>query len=178
MVRKIATTVLSLVLGLAGSEAARAQADGGEGERVIEACAGPEHRQFDFWVGDWEVRNPDGEVAGTNVITAVASGCALNEYWRSARGPTGTSLNWYEPATEQWHQLWVGLGYYLRLSGGLEAGKMVLSGERESPEGAVIDRITWTPLEDGRVRQLWEMSRDGGRSWEVAFEGFYSRRQP
>ncbi len=36
-------------------------------------------------------------------------------------------------------------------------------------------RGTWTPLEDGRVRQFFEQSVDGGENWSPWFEGFYSR---
>ena len=38
-----------------------------------------------------------------------------------------------------------------------------------------IDRTTWTPLEDGRVRQHWESTTDGGKSWSTVFDGYYSR---
>ena len=145
-------------------------------EVIAEPCSGPEHRQFDFWLGSWEVTDTVGRLAGTNEITRVANGCALLESWRGARGPTGTSLNFYDPGTGRWHQVWAGLGLYLRLSGGLEAGKMVLSGVRETEEGQVVDRITWTPLDDGSVRQVWDVSRDGGGTWQTAFDGLYTRR--
>ncbi len=142
-------------------------------ESIIAACSGPEHRQFDFWIGDWQVADTSGNVVGSNKITRVANGCGLNEYWRGANGNNGTSLNWYEPATGKWYQLWVGLGLYLRLSGGLEAGKMVLSGERETPQGKVIDRISWIPQADQSVRQIWEVSRDAGQTWQLVFNGLY-----
>ena len=29
-------------------------------------CTAPEHRQFDFWIGEWPVKTPDGKVAGAN----------------------------------------------------------------------------------------------------------------
>ena len=35
------------------------------------------HRQFDFWVGQWEVRTAKGEIAGHNTIESVQAGCAL-----------------------------------------------------------------------------------------------------
>lgn len=145
-------------------------------ESIIEACAGAEHRQFDFWVGEWEVTDAKGQIAGTNEIARVANGCGLSEYWRGAAGTNGTSLNWYDPSSGEWHQLWVGLGLYLHLKGGLEGERMVLSGERETAKGTVIDRISWTPLEGDRVRQLWEVSPDGGASWQVVFDGMYRRR--
>ncbi len=145
-------------------------------ESIIEACAGAEHRQFDFWVGDWEVTDANGEVAGTNEITRVANGCGLSEYWRGAAGRNGTSLNWYDPAGGEWHQVWVGLGLYLHLKGGLEGNRMVLSGERATASGPVIDRISWTPQKSDQVRQLWEFSPDGGATWQVVFDGIYRRR--
>ncbi len=70
----------------------------------------------------------------------------------------------------------MGLGLYLRLSGGRQGESMVLSGERETPDGEVVDRITWSPLGHGEVRQLWEVSRDGGVSWSTVFDGTYRRR--
>ena len=32
------------------------------------ACCTENHRAFDFWVGTWQVTNPDGSPAGTNTI--------------------------------------------------------------------------------------------------------------
>ena len=41
---------------------------------------------------------------------------------------------------------------------------------------AEIQRITWTPLDGGRVRQHWESTTDGGKTWVTAFDGLYTRR--
>lgn len=143
---------------------------------IVEACRGPEHRQFDFWLGDYEVTNKVGAVVGNNRITRVSGGCGLQESWRGSSGTEGTSLNWFDPQNGHWNQVWVGSGVYLRLVGGLENGNMVLSGERQTPQGVVEDRITWMPLDNGRVRQVWEMSRDSGGTWQVVFDGMYTRR--
>lgn len=54
---------------------------------------------------------------------------------------------------------------------------MVLSGPGLSPSGKkVIHRITWTPLPDGRVRQLWESRAEDPKdeSWMQVFDGYYS----
>ena len=48
-------------------------------------CAAPEHRQFDFWVGEWRVTTPDGKHAGDNRIEKVLDGCALHESWQNDR---------------------------------------------------------------------------------------------
>jgi hypothetical protein len=145
---------------------------------IAERCRGPEHRQFDFWLGAWEVRDSAGALLGQNDITRVSAGCALHEDWRGAGGGVGISVNTYDAALGKWTQRWVGAGATLWLEGGLEDGAMVLAGTapRTTPRGPVLDRITWTPLPDGRVRQTWDISTDQGQTWMPSFVGFYSRR--
>jgi hypothetical protein len=142
-------------------------------------CAAPEHRQFDFWQGDWDVRDPSGKTVGRNRIVPLHGGCVLQENWASTNGVTGTSVNIYDGDTRRWHQTWVdSTGGLLQLDGGIVDGKMVLAGESVAgpPAKTTRHRIAWTPLPDGRVRQLWESSDDGGKTWTVAFDGLYSKR--
>lgn len=142
------------------------------------ACAAPEHRQFDFWVGSWDVTTPDGKPAGTNVIEPILGGCALRESWTGAGGGTGTSYNVYDRTRRVWHQTWVdGQGNLLQLEGGFENGRMTLQGETVDSAGArAKQRITWEPTGPSEVRQLWETSDDGGKTWSVAFDGRYRKR--
>lgn len=143
---------------------------------IAGTCSGAEHRAFDFWLGDWVV-TADGRVAGHNTIRRVAGGCGLLESWRSARGGTGRSVNFYDPSDGRWHQLWIGSnGLRLRLRGRISDGAMVLTGERSGENGEQVrDRITWTALEGGGVRQHWEASVDGGGNWRTVFDGVYRR---
>ena len=142
-------------------------------------CSAPEHRQFDFWMGEWDVRDAAGKIVGRNRIERVHKGCGLEENWAGAGGFSGTSLNAYDSDRKQWHQTWVdSSGGLLRLDGGIVDGRMVLSGSTADADAAgkvALQRITWTPLPDGRVRQLWESSIDAGRTWAVAFDGFYAK---
>lgn len=139
-------------------------------------CDAPEYRQFDFWIGDWNVSAGD-QPAGTNSIRPIHGGCALQENWQGtgAGGVSGSSFNIYDRASGRWHQSWVdGSGTLLLLDGGLVEGNMVMSGTRPAGNGgSALHRITWTPNEDGSVRQLWESSLDGGGSWSVLFDGLY-----
>ena len=64
-------------------------------------------------------------------------------------------------------------GGVLKLVGEFKDGKMVLAGDQVVGGESVIDRVTWTPNDDGSVRQLWEKSKDGGATWSVAFDGLY-----
>ena len=146
------------------------------------ACTAAEHRQFDFWIGRWDVFLPDGSRAGENRIEAVAQGCALLESWQGRSGFSGSSLNSYDPGTRRWHQHWVdSQAGRLVLAGGWDGRSMVLSGESADPKRSgvqLLDRIAWTPRQDGTVRQLWERSEDGGRNWAVVFDGRYVRMKP
>src|SRR5688572_12504246 len=59
-------------------------------------CSDPAYRQFDFWVGKWEVFRPDGKVAGTNRIEKEYGGCVLHERYATPGRYTGESLNSYD----------------------------------------------------------------------------------
>ena len=144
------------------------------------ACATAEYRQFDFWVGDWEVFDPQGNRAGENRIEKILKGCVLLESWKGT-GMSGHSYNIYDATTKRWHQSWVDdRGTLLQLDGGFADGKMVLSGERiprQSTTGAkVTDRISWSRLGPDRVRQHWERSADAGKTWSTLFDGTYVRK--
>jgi hypothetical protein len=137
----------------------------------------PEARQFDFWIGDWEVFAPNGKKVGENRIEKMANGFGLLENWTGAGGGTGKSLNSWHADKKRWQQYWVGLGGPLEISGGIENGAMVMTGEGTAPNGGKLrNRITWTPNADGTVRQLWESTKDGGQTWTVAFDGLYRRK--
>ncbi len=140
-------------------------------------CATPEHRQFDFWLGDWDVTTPDGKAAGHNRITVILGGCALREEWAGRSGTHGTSLNMFDAGARKWRQTWVDDGgTVLLLTGEFKGGKMVLEGDSPAAGGATVrQRITWTPQPGGKVRQLWESSADAGKSWKIEFDGVYAK---
>lgn len=140
-----------------------------------------EHPNFDdfhFWVGTWEVHTGDGTLAGRNTITLEHGECLLLERWTSARGGTGTSLNFFSTEAGEWRQVWVGAGGSLiDIRGGLVDGSMVLVGTLETigRKGSTPFRGTWTLLDDGRVRQFFEQFDAKADAWQPWFEGFYSR---
>jgi len=140
-------------------------------------CSAPEYRQFDFWVGSWNVFDAAGQQVGTNTIERTLDGCALHERWKSAGQHWGFSYNIFNRTSGTWHQSWVDNGGLLLLiDGGLADGKMVLAGTTAGVQGPVLNRITWTPLARDSVRQLWETSNDQGTTWAVAFDGLYVRQ--
>ncbi len=94
----------------------------------------------------------------------------------SASGGKGTSFNIYDFTTKKWHQTWVSGATLLLLDGELRDGSMVLEGTTVGQDGAKThQRITWTPVEDGVVTQVWDQSTDG-ETWNTVFDGRYTRR--
>lgn len=140
-------------------------------------CESAEYRAFDFWLGEWEVRTPDGKLAGVNRIASEYKGCVLHERYDTGRGYSGESLNTYDAGRKVWQQTWVDTaGTLLVLEGGLRDGSMVLEGQTTGSDAQVTrHRITWEPRDDGSVRQLWE-STDAKGGWSVAFDGRYTRK--
>ena len=140
-------------------------------------CSHEKSQEFDFWIGEWQVWS-GGELAGTNSVQPILDGCVLQENWLGARGSAGSSLNFYNPQSKTWQQFWVWRnGTTLELVGDYADGKMILEGHSVTREGAAItNRITWYDNEDGTVRQHWQISKDGGKTWESAFNGLYRRK--
>lgn len=140
----------------------------------------PESHQFDFWIGEWDVTTPDGKPAGSSRIERISNGAGLLENWTGYPAPTGgngKSLNAYNQGKKQWQQFWVGGGGgVLELAGGLVDGNMVLTGGHDVRGRHLTERITWTPHADGSVRQHWEQSADGGKTWTTAFDGLYRKK--
>ena len=144
-------------------------------------CTDEVHRQFDFWLGTWDV-TPAGqdEATAVNRITAEHGGCVVLEQYEHGAF-TGMSINFYDAARETWHQSWMSnTGGAVYLEGGLnDDGEMVLT-DRDLPvaeTSGTINRVTWTPLAPGEVRQHWQQSQDGGETWSTAFDGHYRRRE-
>ena len=141
------------------------------------ACTGSEFRQFDFWLGNWKVFNPNGKQVGTNEITRVSEGCAIREQWKSAAGGSGMSINYYDSDDRKWHQDWVGGdGLILHLQGGLSGNAMILSGPSKIGKETTLNRVIWTPMPDSKVKQEWTVSKDDGGTWKTVFVGIYEKQ--
>jgi hypothetical protein len=144
---------------------------------TLRQCSGPHFRAFDFWIGEWDVRDRSGKLVGKNSIVLEQNGCLLIERWRASSGNTGMSMNYYDPQARLWKQNWVSPGVVLHLSGDFRDGAMNLEGPlQEIPEARVtLLRGVWTKLPDGRVRQLFTQSADSGKTWQEWFDGYYTR---
>jgi hypothetical protein len=137
----------------------------------------PESRAFDFWVGEWNVTTPAGQPVGTSSVQLLLGGCALFENWSAGGGGDGKSLNSYNPELGMWHQFWTdqtGRVTEYRTSKWID-GSLQYTAERHTPRPLTI-HMTFTPVNKDLVRQLGEVSTDGGKTWTVQFDLYYHRR--
>ena len=137
------------------------------------ACDTPESRQFDFWVGKWDVyaaAKPDVRVA-SSLIEKLYDGCAVRENWMPLKGHSGGSLNAYDPVKKQWRQTWLSSDGFADFTGGWTGQAMVIAGDW----GGTWTRMTYTPRSDGSVEQKGETTSDHGATWAPSFDFIYRR---
>ncbi|HYF30387.1 MAG TPA: tetratricopeptide repeat protein [Chitinophagaceae bacterium] len=142
-------------------------------------------REFDFWVGEWTVYATGTNFQVGNSIIQKASGdCMILENW-TAKGPVphnGKSVNYVNPQTNKWEQLWIGSN-----GGGNHVGRFyngvykdsVLRFEFEAntPQGKQMGRFSFFNQGPDQVRQLSETSPDGGKTWRTNYDFTYKRKK-
>jgi hypothetical protein len=148
--------------------------------------ADPVYRQFDFWIGEWEVFGKNGKKAGDSKIELILDSCIILENWKSANPVkslyySGKSFNSYNTKNKQWQQTWVdNIGGKTEYSEGrFENNSMVF---QTAPflfnkDTMAIQRLTFYNLGRDRVRQLGEISKDNGLSWVTQYDLEYRRKK-
>jgi hypothetical protein len=143
----------------------------------------PEAHQLDFWVGEWDV-TPWNAVAtasqppGYNDIHPILENCVVLENWRGVGGE-GKSFNFFDTNIRKWRQVWMGDGGGpLDYTGEFRDGAMRFAGWNLGPDGKRLEqKLTFTPISKDTVRQTFESSRDGGKTWTTGFDARYVRRK-
>lgn len=144
--------------------------------------ANPVNREFDFWVGEWDVY-VGGVLAGHNVVEPMLGDCTLLENWTSVGNRDGKSFNWVDRSSfreARWRQLWIAdqgntLDYY---DGHFSDGAMRFEGHTFSATGdSIPQKLRFENIAADTVRQVFEQSNDGGVTWVVTFDGLYVRKR-
>ncbi len=150
-------------------------------DRNARPCAyAPEHRQFDFWIGDWDVTS-SGALAGESHVERMLGDCVIYENWTGSQGVTGKSFNIWDSTTKEWRQTWVdSSGTLTEYHGRFVDGTMAYLAESliPGPDGKLTktqQKMTFFD-QKGTVRQLGENSTDGGKTWSVAYDLLYTRK--
>lgn len=142
----------------------------------------PVYRQFDFWIGQWDVYGKGGKKAGESKVDLILDSCIILENWTSAAGNySGKSFNTYNAATHQWQQTWVdnsgGTTEYLE--GGFSGNHMVFL-TKPFPfkkDSMATRRLTFYNLSPDKVRQHGEITKDNGNTWNTEYDLEYRRRK-
>jgi len=142
-------------------------------------------RAFDFWVGEWEAFvTGTNDIAGYSVIQKASGDCMILENWSSILSPfNGKSINFVDPKSGKWEQVWVGSN-----GGGNHVGRfyngeyknrvMQFDFEGVNPQGQkYIGRFRFFNEGPNKVRQLSETSTDEGNSWTTNYDFIYIRRK-
>jgi hypothetical protein len=145
-------------------------------------AADPRFRQFDFWIGEWDVqptgstRTPLGTGA-TSIIEKQLEGCVIQENWLPPGGTAGKSFNIFNRVTSQWEQYWVDqTGRVTHYFGTFkDDGNLYFEAEQFGGKSKV--RMTFFNQGPNQVRQLGHLSTDGGKTWSVSFDLTYVRKK-
>lgn len=142
-------------------------------------CAADErHRAFDFWIGEWVVKQ-NGNFAGTSSVQPILGHCTIFEQWESANGTFGKSFNYYDPGHDHWRQIWIGdSGSIIEFTGEARDGGIFFTAETINPAdgGVTRHKFEFTVTGEDGVRQYWETSTDGGETWQSIWDGRYERK--
>ena len=138
----------------------------------------PVYAELDFLVGDWvvtsgralgvEVASGNGPVTAS--VTRTLVGCLVEETVDGPGGYRGWSFNSWNNALNyrRWYRTYAdNRGDRVFLSGALDGGAMVMTGTRSLADGTRQDvRVTFAPDGADRVLERWELTTDGGATWE------------
>jgi len=139
---------------------------------------------FDFWIGEWDVQ-PTGVARGpigagaTSIIEAQLDGCVIQENWMPIGGVgSGKSFNIFNTATRQWEQYYVDTrGSITHYKGTFQPdGSLLYEGDQFGTSGKL--RMTFFNQGPNQVRQLGQISTDGGKTWSPSFDLTYVRKTP
>ena len=137
-----------------------------------------EFRQFDFWVGEWNVTS-EGQTVAQSSIQKIIGSCVIYENYSQSDGYVGKSFNFYDAFLKKWRQTWVDSGGNVsEFSGEVKDGTMHYEGESHRQNGRkILRKMILTPLGPDKVRQYSERSLDDGKTWQVAYDFLYLRKK-
>jgi hypothetical protein len=147
-------------------------------ERAAHPCREGKAREFDFWIGEWEVADAQGNRVGASSIQSILDGCVILENWTGRLGGTGKSFNLWDASHGRWQQTWVDdKGTLTEFHGEFKDGALRYTTSSPGKDGRVVERrLTFFPLSGGKVRQLSERTDDGGSTWSVQYDFVYTRK--
>ncbi|HOX83357.1 MAG TPA: hypothetical protein PLS08_10015, partial [Chryseolinea sp.] len=141
-------------------------------------------REFDFWIGDWDAYvTGTTQLAGQSRIDLASGGCMILENWTSKGNVpfTGKSMNFVDPATNKWKQVWIGSGginVSEFLNGEYRDNAMRFEFESTNAQGVkTLTHFHFFNQGPDQVRQFHETSVDDGKTWTTTYDFTYVRKK-
>ena len=147
----------------------------------------PEGKQFDFWIGEWDLTWPAGQGEspagqpgrGHNSVKKILGNCIVQEsFANSATQYRGMSVSAFQPKTGQWEQTWVDTeGNYLLFTGGFKDEVMELkSPPRKSPDGkTILSRMRFEKITPDSFDWTYQITEDDEKTWTTNWQIHYAR---
>lgn len=149
-------------------------------------CSAPAYRQFDIWIGEWDVYGKTGAKAGDSKISLILDSCIILEEWTSAGANqglryAGKSFNTWNRNTKQWQQTWVDNtgGSTEYLEGKYDDQKIIFQTKPFpfSKDTIAVRKLTFFNLSNDKVRQFAEITKDNGATWQTEYDLEYRRKK-
>jgi hypothetical protein len=140
----------------------------------------PHNREFDYWIGSWDVyATGTTQLVGHSVVQQASGGCMILENWTALVNEDGKSINFIDVKTGKWEQNWVGSGGQAQrfINGVYKNNVMVFEGSTQNKAGAALTvRFSFFNIDPNKVRQLYETSKDGA-TWATGYDLTYLRKK-
>lgn len=181
------TAAVIVALALAASVSTADDSVWAPDERAFSAFSEDKHRQFDFWIGEWDVnlRMLQGDLTFKDTIKArahiysILNGKAILELWDS--GPIkGYSLRYFDSDSQKW-VLWLNwpnpeTSRTTSLSGEFRHGRGDFRSQFTTPDGQTIDqRYSFNDITPFSLRWDDLNSNDGGNTWRKNWRMEFTR---
>jgi hypothetical protein len=186
-IRHLRTSVIAAaVLGLSGVTLAGDSPTPEPSAHAASPCDTPQHHQFDFWVGDWQVFEANSnQLVAFDRVEKHSQGCIVQQnltfitdmFRRPGVGYrlAGIGVNRFDG--EGWLELWADNQWgAIVLRGKPDAnGSMVLTSIIPSRNRDL--RLVWEKRPDGSVRNLEYVAVAGSGKWEMYGDLIYRRNR-
>lgn len=133
------------------------------------------YRKFDFWIGEWDVY-VNGQKIAESSITNTNGNCGILENWRPTNSNGGNSISYFDPEDNKWKQNWVagsGVSHYEEPENYTDGDMQLIA----KGNGIWYKMVYTRDEKKDTVRQTMESSSDEGKTWTMAFNGLYKRKQ-
>jgi len=151
--------------------------------QATRTCENPQHHQFDFWIGEWQVFDTaTGKLVGFSRIEKQLKGCALvqnivwladDEWRRSDLDYRLSGIGVSVVQGDRWSMFWAdNYGGSTVVEGRQQRdGSMLFETPTDGAGKAV--RGVWKPNDDGSVRNITYRSMDAKKTWTPFIDWLY-----